>query len=310
MERASGILYPIFSLPSKYGIGCFSKEAYEFVDFLKNAGQSYWQILPVGPTGYGDSPYQPFSAFAGNPYFISPEGLVEDGLLTQEYLDSLDFGQDQERVDYGALYQNRFPMLEKAFEAFQEKKAEEKEYQAFCEKEAFWLMDYALFTAIKKENGGASWLEWEAPLRKREAAALKEAKARLKKEIDLVCFEQYEFDKQWRKFLAYAAEQGIQMIGDIPFYVALDSADAWSHPEAFKMDKEDRPTEVAGCPPDAFSADGQIWGTPLYRWEKHRETNFGWWMARLWMNFQQCDLLRIDHFRGLDEYFSELEGVV
>ncbi|MBQ1310709.1 MAG: 4-alpha-glucanotransferase, partial [Blautia sp.] len=216
--RESGILFPVSSLPSRYGIGCVSKEAFEFVDFLEKSGQRCWQILPVGPTGFGDSPYQPFSAFAGNPYFICLETLVEDGLLKQEDCDQVSFGENPERVDYGALYQNRFPLLRKAYEAFLEKKLdEEPEYLAFLKKESFWLEDYALYMAIKDDQGGKNWLDWETPYRTREAAALKEAQKRLADEIGFYCFQQFCFDTQWNSLHAYAADKKVKIIGDLPF---------------------------------------------------------------------------------------------
>ena len=280
--RTCGILYPIFSLPSRFGIGCFSKEAYEFVDFLKESGQGCWQILPIGPTGYGDSPYQPFSAFAGNPYFISLEDLIEEGLLTWDECNSRDFGKDPERVDYGALYNNRFEVLKIAFGRFAEKGGlTSADFLAFAEKAAYWLDDYALFMALKQKNGGKSWVDWDEPFRKRNKAALKEAGKELKETTDFFRFLQFKFEEQWEKLRAYANKNNIRIIGDVPFYVALDSADAWSHPEAFRMSKDFVPTVVAGCPPDAFSATGQLWGNPVYDWAKLKKNKYGWWISRL-----------------------------
>ncbi len=305
MDREAGILFPIFSLPSKYGIGCFSREAFEFVDFLKKSGQRYWQILPIGPTGFGDSPYQPFSAFAGNPYFICLETLVEEGLLNWEELNSRDFGSDVEQVDYGKLYENRFSLLALAFERFLEKGLDkEKAYKDYCKKESFWLEDYALFMAIKADQGGKPWFEWEDGLRTREARALDEVRKRLKKEIASYEFRQYQFDRQWKKLHTYAGEQGIRIIGDLPFYVALDSADAWSHPTEFLMDKDLVPSVIAGCPPDAFSATGQRWGNPIYDWQAEKKRDFSWWIRRIERNLEFYDVIRIDHFHGFAEYYA------
>ena len=303
-DRGSGILFPIFSLPSKFGIGCFSKEAKEFVDFLKESGQTYWQILPIGPTGYGNSPYQPDSAFAGNPYFISPEKLIEDALLTWDEANAVSFGDNLEKVDYGALYENRKPLLKKAFARWKEKKEEEKSYERFLEKESFWLKDYALYVAIKSSEKGASWLEWPKPLRERDKEALREAEVKFKEEMEFVYFQQYLFHIQWHELLKYAHEQGIQIIGDLPFYVALDSADAWSHPESFRTDTTGKPAEVAGCPPDAFSADGQLWGNPVYDWEAIKKTNYRWWIHRIKRNYEFYDVIRFDHFHGFCQYYS------
>ena len=298
--RTSGVLLPIASLPSEYGIGCFSKEAYAFVDALKKGGQSCWQILPLGPTGYGDSPYQSFSTFAGNPYFIDPETLIAEGLLTREECDACDFGSDRRYIDYEKLYQNRFTLLKKAFARF----VPDEAYGQFTEDHAFWLNDYALFMAIKDSQNGISWSEWEAPLKLREKETLKEKRAELEEEIRFICFLQYEFYRQWNKLKNYANSQGIQMIGDIPIYVAFDSADAWANPELFQFDEAMNPLAVAGCPPDAFSATGQLWGNPLYRWDYHEETGFAWWIARLRHCFQLYDVVRVDHFRGFDAYYA------
>ena len=304
--RGCGILFPVSSLPSKYGIGCFSKEAYDFVDFLKESGQGYWQILPVGPTGFGDSPYQPFSAFAGNPYFICLETLAEDGLLTPQECER-DWGSDQERVDYGALYNGRFAVLRIACDRFREKylesgdpkAAEVKEaYEKFLEEEAFWLEDYALFMAVKSAQGGRSWLDWDEPLRTRKEDALGEAKAELSDEIRFFCIQQFLFNSQWKKLRAYANKNNIKIIGDLPFYVAIDSADAWSHPEAFQMDKDLVPSVVAGCPPDAFSATGQLWGNPVYDWKELKKNGYDWWIRRIERNREFYDVIRIDHFHG------------
>lgn len=298
--RESGILLPISSLPSAYGIGCFSKDAYDFIDFLNGAGQKYWQILPLGPTGYGDSPYQSFSTFAGNPYFIDLETLIEEGLLTKEECDACDFGDNERYVDYGKLYNARYLVLQKAFSRFEE----EEDYEAFVKEEAFWLEDYCLFAAIKKDQGGICWDKWEEPLAKREENAIAKAKVKLADEIKFQMFMQYEFLKQWKEIRTYAAEKDVKIIGDIPIYVSFDSSDAWANPELFQFDKNGRPKGVAGCPPDAFSETGQLWGNPLYEWKYHKKTGFDWWIKRIAHCYKLYDVVRVDHFRGFDEYYS------
>lgn len=298
--RASGILLPVASLPSRYGIGCFSKEAYEFVDRLEEAGQSYWQILPLGPTGYGDSPYQSFSTFAGNPYFIDLETLVKEGLLTEEECDACDFGDNAEYIDYEKIYLSRFKVLRKAFERF----AADDVYDAFVSENGYWLEDYALCMAIKDALGGISWSEWPAELKDREEAALNQKREELAEEIAFYKFQQFMFLKQWKALKAYANEKGIRIIGDIPIYVAFDSADTWANPVLFQFDEDNQPKAVAGCPPDAFSATGQLWGNPLYKWDYHKSTGYAWWLLRLAHVFKLYDTVRIDHFRGFDEYYS------
>lgn len=303
--RESGILCPIFSLSSRFGIGCFSKEAYEFVDFLWESGQGYWQILPVGPTGFGDSPYQPFSAFAGNPYFISPEALIEEGLLTWDECNSLFFGSDEEKVDYGALFENRRTMLRIAFSRFTEQKENsEKEYREFLKTQEYWLDDYCFYMAVKNENNGAGYLQWEEPLRKKDRKAIQNAKERLADEMDFYRFCQFKFQQQWTKLHAYAASKNVKIIGDIPFYVSMDSSDVFSHPETFLMDRNFRPTVVAGCPPDAFSADGQLWGNPIYDWKACKKNNYDWWINRIRRSFELYDVIRIDHFHGFAQYYA------
>ena len=298
--RESGVLLPVASLPSEYGIGCFSKEAYEFVDQLKAGGQKNWQILPLGPTGYGDSPYQSFSTFAGNPYFIDLETLIKEGLLTREECNACDFGDNAEFIDYEKIYFSRFKILRKAFERF----TPDGEFEAFVEENKDWLEDYALYMAIKNSLDGISWSQWPADLKRRMPQAMEEKREELAEEIQFIRFQQYEFTKQWTKLKKYANDQGIRIIGDIPIYVAFDSADAWAAPELFQFDGECTPTAVAGCPPDAFSATGQLWGNPLYDWEYHEKTGFAWWIRRLEHCYRLYDVVRVDHFRGFDEYYA------
>lgn len=298
--RTCGVLLPITSLPSKYGIGCFSREAYEFVDKLKAAGQKNWQILPLGPTGYGDSPYQSFSTFAGNPYYIDLEQLIEEGLLTEEECEACDFGDNDRYVDYEKIYFGRFPILRKAFERFMP----DEEFAGFCEENAYWLEDYSLYMAVKDANGGKSWIEWEEGLRNRQPEALEQAREELKDDVAFYRFQQYEFMKQWTAMKSYANDQGIRIIGDIPIYVAFDGADTWANPEMFQFTEENLPSAVAGCPPDAFSATGQLWGNPLYKWEYHKKQGYEWWMRRVKYCFELYDIVRIDHFRGFDAYYS------
>lgn len=300
--RKSGILMPISSLPSKYGIGCFSKEAYEFVDMCKKAGQSYWQILPLGPTSYGDSPYQSFSTFAGNPYFIDLEALIEEGLLTRKECDACDFGEQASFVNYEKIFRARFAILRKAFK--RSKIAENPDFAKYCEKEAYWLEDYALYMAVKADFDYVSWAEWDEDIRLRKPAAMKKYRTKLSEEILFWKYQQYLFTKQWGALKAYANEQGIEIIGDIPIYVAFDSADTWANPELFQLDENRLPVAVAGCPPDAFAATGQLWGNPLYRWDYHAQTGYSWWMKRIAYCFTNYDVVRIDHFRGFDEYYS------
>jgi len=303
-KRKSGILLPVFSLASDYGIGCFSKEAYEFVDFLKEAGQKLWQILPLGPTGYGDSPYQSFSTFAGNPYFIDLEELIRQGYLTREECSSADFGRELSCIDYEKLYASRFTLLKKAFTRSREELEKQDAYLVFVDENAFWLEDYCLYMAVKDANQGVSFLEWEEGIRLRKSSSCEKYRLELREEIDFYRFQQFLFHVQWKKLKSYANENGIEIIGDIPIYVALDSADTWSAPELFHLDRECRPVAVAGCPPDAFAATGQLWGNPLYSWDVHQESGYEWWMRRIAYCFELYDILRIDHFRGFDAYWS------
>ncbi len=293
---------PVSSLWSRYGIGCFSRAAYEFADLLQEAGQKYWQLLPLGPTGYGDSPYQSFSTFAGNPYFVDLETLISDGLLTAEECAACDWGEYENQVDYGRIYQSRKAVLWKAFKRFDLES--DREYQDFIRQNEDWLSDYALFMAVKSFFGDRSWMEWDDDIRLREPRAIERYRDILKEEIDYNRFVQYQFSKQWRDLKAYVNQKGIEIIGDIPIYVALDSADSWADPDLFQMDEDRRLTGQAGCPPDGFSATGQLWGNPLYDWEFHKKTGFKWWSKRIRHHRSLYDVIRIDHFRGLDEYYS------
>ena len=302
MSRAAGILMPITSLPGKYGIGCFSKKAYDFVDWLRDAGQTYWQILPIHPTSYGDSPYQSFSTFAGNPYFIDLEALIGEGVLTREECDSMDFGDYEDDIDYEAMYQSRYILLTMAYE--RSNISENPDYQKFVAENRWWLDDYALFMALKNYFGGQCWYQWPEDIRLRWGYALDYYRRELYFDIEFQMYLQFKFFQQYWRLKNYANAQNIKIIGDIPIYVAMDSADTWAHPELFQLDENNMPTAVAGCPPDGFSATGQLWGNPLYRWDYHARTGYSWWLSRLWYVYQLYDVTRIDHFRGFDEYFS------
>ena len=300
--RRNGFLLPISSLPSKYGIGSFSKEAYEFVDILEKANQKIWQILPLGPTGYGDSPYQSFSTFAGNPYFIDLDKLIEEKLLTQEECDSYDWGKNDEYIDYEKIYLSRFKILKKAYK--RSKIEHNKKFQAYCKYNKWWLDDYALYMAIKNENELVSWQEWDEKLRLRDKKILEEYKVKVEKEINYWVFLQYNFFKQWNELKEYANSFGIKIIGDMPIYVAEDSADVWANPKAFLLDENNIPKKVAGCPPDAFSETGQLWGNPIYDWNYMDDTGYSWWIDRVRESFKLYDILRIDHFRGFEAYWQ------
>ena len=300
--RKSGVLMPVFSIPGIYGIGSFAKESYDFVDFLKKAGQKIWQILPLGPTGYGDSPYQSFSTFAGNPYFIDLEEFIEEGFLTREECEAFSYGENENYIDYGAVYNSRKILLKKAHE--RSKIAACEEFQKFVRQNQFWLEDYALYMAIKDELGGSSWIFWEEAIKVRDPGAIAVYQEKLQKETEGYKFQQYYFWKQWKKLKTYANNKGIEIVGDIPIYVSLDSADVWANPELFQLDNKGNPEAVAGCPPDAFSATGQLWGNPLYNWDYHKETGYDWWIERIGYCFQLYDIVRIDHFRGFDEYYA------
>ena len=293
---------PIFSLPSPYGIGTLGAEARKFADFLAAGGQSCWQLLPVGPTSYGDSPYQSYSSFAGNPYFIDLDLLAEDGLLEPEEYQSLDWGADPARVDYGLIYRTRYPVLNRACDRLLARNL--PAFAAFCQEQQDWLEDYALFMALKSRHDGAAWFQWPRELRLRQPAALEAARQELAGDVAFWKAVQYLFFSQWRALKQYANRLGLSIIGDLPIYVALDSADVWANRAQFQLDEKGLPTEVAGCPPDAFTADGQLWGNPLFDWERMKEEGYAWWLRRIAFQFQLYDTLRIDHFRGFDQYFA------
>ena len=305
MSRSSGVLLSVTSLPSRYGIGCFSQEAYDLVDWLVKAGQTWWQILPLGPTCYGpsdDSPYQSYSAFAGNPYMICLDTLIKEGVLSRKECDALDFGENPVKVDYDKLHENRYTLLRRAYE--RSNIAADPEYQEFLRENNWWLADYALFMALKNFFGDVSWTSWPQDIRLRWGYALDYYREKLYFDIEFQQYLQFKFFQQWLKLKKYANDKGIQIIGDMPIYVSLDSSDVWAHPELFQLDENNTPTAIAGCPPDAFAADGQVWGNPLYRWDYHEQTGFDWWVSRLYQSFRLYDSVRIDHFRGMDEYFS------
>ncbi|MBQ7066992.1 MAG: 4-alpha-glucanotransferase [Lachnospiraceae bacterium] len=299
--RKSGVLLPISSIPSKYGIGTFGAKAYEFVDLLEKGGQGYWQILPLGPTGYGDSPYQSFSTFAGNPYYIDLEELIREGLLTEKDCDKYDFGDNDAYVDYEKIYNARFEVLRKAFSKFD---ITNTLYNKFVSENSYWLEDYALFMAVKNSFGGAGYNEWDEDIKTRQPAAMQAYREKYQDEVNFYKFQQYYFAKQWKELKEYANEKDIEIIGDIPIYVAFDSADTWANPELFQFDDTLTPVAVAGCPPDAFSATGQLWGNPLYKWPYHKETGYEWWVKRIAYCYELYDVVRIDHFRGFDEYYA------
>lgn len=297
-----GILLHLTSLPSSYGIGTLGQAAYDFVDFLRDAGQSCWQILPIGPTGYGDSPYQSFSTFAGNPYLIDLDFLIQDGLLTQAEVDEITWGARADQVDFALLYRQRLPILRKAYERF--RVAPAADFGAFCDAESDWLEDYALFMALKGHFGGGAWTEWPSEFQRREPEALAWARGALAEEIDFHQFLQYQFFRQWHRFRAYARQKGVTLMGDIPIYVPLDSADFWCRPEQFQVDLHGRPTCVAGCPPDGFSAEGQYWGNPIYDWDAMESDGFSWWEGRIRAALDMYDVIRLDHFRGFEAYWE------
>ncbi|SET05846.1 4-alpha-glucanotransferase [[Clostridium] polysaccharolyticum] len=300
--RSSGILMHISSLPSPYGIGTLGKEAYEFVDFLKRAKQTYWQILPINQTSYGDSPYQSFSGYAGNPYFIDLTMLCEKGYLENGVCELYNWGDNETKVDYATMYQSRYELLHIVFENFMEEIPDE--FEIFCWEQREWLEDYALFMALKDAHNGQRWQLWEEPLKFREENALEDARAKYSAEILFWKMTQYFFFEQWHKLKSYANRQGIQIVGDVPIYVAADSVDVWKEPEQFYLDEDRKMIEVAGCPPDAFCEDGQLWGNPLFNWDVMKEDGYQWWTRRIAYVSQLYDVVRIDHFRGFESYYA------
>ncbi len=307
-ERSNGILLHPSSLPGKWGIGTLGKEAIKFIDWMKEAGVKMWQLLPMGPTGYGDCPYSSFSAFAGNPYFINYEILLEEGWLKDSDLpDDKMFSRD--KVDFGKIYETKFIVLKKACDRFSEQAEDQKkEYAYFCEKHSFWLDDFAFFMALKNTFPGQSWLDWPDDIRKREPQAVKKYREELDQDIHFQKWMQFEVFRQWKNIKNYANEQGIKIVGDIPIYVASDSADAWSMHEMFQFDEDIKPVKVAGVPPDYFSATGQLWGNPLYDWNRMEDDGFKWWIRRVEANLEMVDIIRIDHFRGLAAYWAVPSG--
>ena len=298
--RASGILLHPTSLPGPWGVGTLGSEARNFLDFLQAAGQKYWQILPLNPTGYGNSPYQSFSAFAGNPYLISPELLEQEGLLVPGEAQAV----QADRVDFGYLYETRFQLLRKAFSRF----VPSEEFFRFCEENAHYLEDYALFMALKGEFLGAAWYQWPREIRLREKEVLSCYREKLAEELAFWRFVEFTFACQWEVLRGYAKERNIQIIGDVPIYVAPDSCDIWANTELFLLDEDCRPTQVAGCPPDFFSEEGQLWGNPLYNWEEMKKDGYGWWCARLAAAKRRYDTVRLDHFRGFESYWAVPAG--
>lgn len=307
LKRSSGILMPISALPSKYGIGTLGKCAYQFIDFLSAAGQKYWQLLPIGPTSYGDSPYSSFSTFAGNPYYIDLDMLIRDGLLRKNEVQNIDWGNDPERIDYGKIYNNRFAVLRLAYVRGVEKFSEE--LAQFCQENSWWLENYALYMAVKAKNNMTSWVQWQdEEIRMHRPEAVARYTIELQEEIGFYRFMQFLFFRQWNSLRAYAKEKGVDFIGDIPIYVAMDSADVWSEPQYFQLDEENRPVEVAGVPPDYFTADGQLWGNPLYDYDAMAKDGYGWWIRRVDGARKLYDVIRIDHFRGFESYWAVPAG--
>ena len=299
-QRAAGVLLPVFSLPSPYGVGTFGRAAYDWIDFLSLAGQKYWQVLPLVPTGFGDSPYQSFSAFAGNPYFVDLDALVEEELLTHEECTSLNWGKDEHRLDYDAVAAGRDVLLRKAFSRFKDR----EKLEEFAKKQAAWAEDYALFMAIKTKINASAWTDWDEDIRERGPKTISRLRERLSEDIDYHLFVQYKFHEQWQALKSYAGRKGIGIIGDIPIYVAMDSADTWGHRDIFLLDKDGRPTFLAGTPPDAFSKTGQFWGNPLYDWTELEARGYDWWIERMRACLELYDIVRIDHFRGFESFYS------
>jgi 4-alpha-glucanotransferase len=311
MERSSGLLLHVSSLPARHGIGDLGPAAYAWIDQLARAKQSWWQMLPLGPTGYADSPYQCLSAFAGNPNFISLERLVEDGLLEASDLPVADFPANE--VDFDRVTPLKINATQLAYQRFAKGHREQgtgnsrRDFETFCEEEAKWLDPFALFMALKDRNGGVAWWDWPDEDRRYETVATKKA-GELAAPAELCKFRQFLFFRQWKELRGYAHQRGVKLIGDMPIFVSADSADVWSRPELFLLDADRRPTFVAGVPPDYFSATGQLWGNPLYDWHRHRQTNYAWWIARLRSTLQMVDLVRLDHFRGFEAYWAVPAG--
>jgi 4-alpha-glucanotransferase len=304
-SRASGVLLHPTSFPSRFGIGDLGSEAYQFIDFLAASGQQIWQILPLGPTGYGDSPYQCFSAIAGNPMLISPDRLQEQGLLTEEDLSNLP--DLPSPINFGWVIHIKLPLLQKACAAFRTQATPEQQdaFQEFCQQKAAWLDDYALFMALKDAHGGASWHTWKTEIVQRQLDALEAARQTLTNQIFFHQFVQFQFFQQWLDLKQYAAQRQIQILGDLPIYVAHDSAEVWAHPEIFRLDEATGlPELVAGVPPDYFSETGQLWGNPIYNWQRLQEQDFAWWVQRIEAMLECVDLIRIDHFRGFEAYWA------
>jgi len=302
MQRASGILLHISSLPGAYGIGDFGEGAYAFIDFLAAAGQSYWQILPLGLTGEGDSPYQSFSAFAGNPYFIDLKVLVDKGFLKKKEIRKANFPSDKEFIDYETLYHVKMALLKKAYKRSRDTLIQA--VMAFAEKERYWLEDFALFMALKEWHGGQMWRHWQDAYKWRDREAINTFRRDHQEALEFWYFTQYLFFTQWFKLKAAAQEKGIKIIGDLPIYVAEDSADVWAHPENYLLSDMGTPTVVSGCPPDAFSATGQLWGNPIYNWTHMKNNHYDWWVKRFRKSFEAFDMVRIDHFRGFEAYWQ------
>ncbi len=299
-KRFSGVLMHISSLPSNYGIGTLGKEAYKFADFLDRSGQKYWQVLPVGPTGFGDSPYQSFSTFAGNPYFIDLDVLKDNGLLKQQEIDKNISVEDPEKVDFNQIYKTRYKLLKIAYNNFNKN---DRSFINFKTENNFWLEDYSLFVAIKKAQGDIKWNKWPEKYKLRDKNTLQDFIIDNYDEINFQCFMQYMFFKQWNEFKSYVNSKGIELIGDLPIYVAEDSSDVWANPELFQLNDDMSLKFVGGCPPDDFSDDGQLWGNPLYDWEVHKSEDYTWWTARIKWVTKIFDTVRIDHFRGFESFW-------
>lgn len=302
LARGSGILLPISALPSNYGIGTLGNESFVFIDFIERIGCKYWQVLPIGPTSFGDSPYQSLSALAGNPYFIDLDLLIEEGLLNQQEVDTYDWLNSEDEIDYDLVYNSRLKVLKYAF--IRSNHMDKSEYQDFCNKNKYWLGDYCLYMSVKNHFGSKEWLLWDDDIKNRQPEAVRKYSDLLKSEIEFWSFVQFKFSEQWSRLKEYANSKGISIIGDIPLYVAMDSSDVWAHYEMFELDERKNPIHVAGVPPDVFSEDGQRWGNPLYLWDVMEEDGFSWWRERMKTSSKLYDVVRIDHFIGIVNYYS------